>query len=365
MIDQYYKEFRVRDYMENEGISKELYNKSIDCSLGTNPFIDENIIRQYVQEGTTEINKYPINGYNRLTEELLKYWRYDNDIAVDINKNNIAFGAGTMGILRNISQFLIEKGSFVLGYSPQFPRFVSEVELKKGIYEYYNLQKENNYKFDAKKFTEKINGKYSMIYIDNPNNPTGQIIDVEDIEYIVKKAKKWDITVVVDEAYGDYMELENSSIKLIRKYDNIVVLRSASKYFGLPNHRIGYLFAAEKFIKVYNMITIPFSFPDLSANIFASILNDYKKIKGMKEKVVETNKKIYQSLSTENYLYTNLETPIFTVRSSKYKNLTNELMKRGIISESCSNFINLDDTYTRIRITKEYDRLIKILNQVL
>ncbi len=208
MIDEYYKNFKVRDYMNEESLKSCLSTNIIDCSLGTNPFIEESMIKQYILEASSEINKYPSLEYELLKEELLKFWKeyfYNN-----INKNNIAFGAGTMGILRNICQFLIQEGTKVLGIAPQFPRFISEIELKKGIYEYYSLEEKNNYKFIATDFIEKIDSTYSLISIENPNNPTGQIIDVNDIEKAVRKAKQYNIMVIVDEAYGDYMSSTSS-----------------------------------------------------------------------------------------------------------------------------------------------------------
>lgn len=298
-----------------------------------------------------------------MKEELLKFWK--EHLYNDINKNNIAFGAGTMGILRNISEFLIQEGTKVLGIAPQFPRFISEVELKKGIYEYYNLEKNNNYKFIATDFMKKINNSYSLISIENPNNPTGQIIDVSDIEKIVRKAKQYNIMVIVDEAYGDYMKLNNSAIKLVGKYDNIMVLRSASKFYGLPNHRVGYMFADRELIKIYNEISIPFPFSDLSASIFIKILKNCDKLEYTKLKTVEINQAIYKTLKKENYISTNVETPIFTLKTDKYDNLTSKLMEEDIIAENCSYFINLDNTYARIRITKDYEKLIKILSKIL
>lgn len=321
------------------------------------------MIKKYILECSCEINKYPSLEYELLKEELLKFWK--NYLYNDINKNNIAFGAGTMGILRNISEFLIQEGTKVLGIAPQFPRFISEVELKKGIYEYYNLEKKNNYKFIATDFMKKINNSYSLISIENPNNPTGQIIDVSDIEKIVRKAKQYSIMVIVDEAYGDYMQLNNSAIKLVGKYDNIMVLRSASKFYGLPNHRVGYMFADRELVKIYNEIAIPFPFSDLSASIFIKVLKNYDKLEYTKLKTVEINQAIYKTLKKENYISTNVETPIFTLKTDKYDNLTSKLMEEGIIAENCNYFINLDNTYARIRITKDYEKLIKILSKVL
>lgn len=363
MIDEHYKNFKVRDYMNEESLKSYLSTNIIDCSLGTNPFIEDSMIKKYILECSCEINKYPSLEYELLKEELLKFWK--NYLYNDINKNNIAFGAGTMGILRNISEFLIQEGTKVLGIAPQFPRFISEVELKKGIYEYYNLEKKNNYKFIATDFMKKINNSYSLISIENPNNPTGQIIDVSDVEKIVRKAKPYSIMVIVDEAYGDYMQLNNSAIKLVGKYDNIMVLRSASKFYGLPNHRVGYMFADRELVKIYNEIAIPFPFSDLSASIFIKVLKNYDKLEYTKLKTVEINQAIYKTLKKENYISTNVETPIFTLKTDKYDNLTSKLMEEGIIAENCNYFINLDNTYARIRITKDYEKLIKILSKVL
>lgn len=363
MIDEHYKSFKVRDYMNEESLKSYLSTNIIDCSLGTNPFIEDSMIKKYILKCSCEINKYPSLEYELLKEELLKFWK--EHLYNDINKNNIAFGAGTMGILRNISEFLIQEGTKVLGIAPQFPRFISEVELKKGIYEYYNLEKNNNYKFIATDFMKKINNSYSLISIENPNNPTGQIIDISDIEKIVRKAKQYNIIVIVDEAYGDYMQLNNSAIKLVGKYDNIMVLRSASKFYGLPNHRVGYMFADRELVKIYNEIAIPFPFSDLSASIFIKVLKNYDKLEYTKLKTVEINQAIYKTLKKENYISTNVETPIFTLKTDKYDNLTNKLMEEGIIAENCSYFINLDNTYARIRITKDYEQLIKILSKIL
>jgi len=86
---------------------------------------------------------------------------------------------------------------------------------------------------------------------------------------------------------------------------------------------------------------------------------------GTKKKVVDTKKKILSFLSNENYLCTDFETPIFTVWSNKYESLYKELLMNGIISEPCNIFLNLDEKFARIRINKDYDRIIEVLKKVL
>jgi len=65
------------------------------------------------------------------------------------------------------------------------------------------------------------------VYIDNPNNPTGQVISLDVIEEVTKKALEEEVIVVVDEAYGDFMDIKNSAVNL--EYPNLIVVRSFSK----------------------------------------------------------------------------------------------------------------------------------------
>lgn len=363
MIEEYYKKFKVRDYMDDFILREQSLDSIIDCSLGTNDFIDNNLIKKYILKSNYELNKYPIKEYDLLKDELIKYW--NENINILFKRENIAFGGGIMGTLRNISEFLINERTSILGCAPQFPRFISEVELKKGKYCYYDFSKEENYKFNILSFLDMISNKYDVIHIENPNNPTGQIIDIKDIEKVVIKAKKLDIIVIIDEAYGEYMSPENSAIQLVDKYDNIVVLRSASKFYGLPNHRIGYLFSSKEFVKIYNEVTIPFQFSDLSANVFRNILKNHREIDVTKNVVKEIKKKILKALKQENYLYTNIDTPIFTIKSDKYENLSHELRKKGIIVENCVTFLNLDNSYARVRIPRDWKKFVSILVDVL
>ena len=363
MIEEFYKKFKIRDYMDDNVLREQSLENIIDCSLGTNDFIDENKIKSYILKSNYELNKYPLIEYELLKEEIIKFW--SDYTYLKLKKSNIAFGAGIMGTLRNMSEFLINENTKVLGCAPQFPRFISEIELKKGIYDYYDMGKKNNFKFIVDDFINKLTQKYDVIHIENPNNPTGQIIDIDDIEKIVKKVRKNESIVIIDEAYGEYMENKNSAIRLVEKYDNVVVLRSASKFYGLPNHRVGYLVASEWFIKIYNEITIPFPFSDLSANVYRNILKNHKEMEYSKQRIIDIKKKMLKVLKKENYLYTDMQTPILTVKSNKYENLSNELRRKGIITENCITFLNLDSRYARIRIPQKWQNLLKVLNDVL
>ena len=121
------------------------------------------------------------------------------------------------------------------------------------------------------------------------------------------------------------------------------------------------MFADKEVISIYNEIALPFAFSDLSASIFINILKNHEKFETTKKKTIEVNKKIYKVLKKENYIYSNLETPIFTIKTNKYKNLSNKLAEEGLIAEDCGCFLNLDSTFARIRVTNDYEKIIEIL----
>lgn len=361
MIKDFYKNFKIKDYMDNELKEKDI--DYIDCSLGTNPFIEKKRVIKYIKRANFTPNEYVSNEYLLLKETLLNM--YKPYMVDSVDKDNISFGSGTMGIIRNLSEFIIGKDSNVLGISPQFTRFISEVELKQGNYDSYYLKKENNYKFNVDEFMEKMTSNLDLIYIDNPNNPTGQIIDIADVEKIVIKAGKNGTFVLVDEAYGDYMDTKNSAISLTEKYDNVITIRSASKFYGLPNHRIGYLFASKEIIRIYNEISIPFPFSDLSASIFVNALKDYDNISKTKDMVKESKEYILKMIANNSFLQTDIATPIFTLKTDENIDLTDRLLELGIITESGKNFVNLDKRFSRMRINKRYKEIVERLNKVL
>ena len=94
------------------------------------------------------------------------------------------------------------------------------------------------------------------------------------------------------------------------------------------------------------------------------MLKDYKRLECTKCKTIEVNQEIYKRIKKEDYIHTSLETPIFTIKSDKYDDLTKKLREEGVIAESGMNFMNLDNTYARIRIPSNYKQLIHVLSKI-
>ena len=105
----------------------------------------------------------------------------------NLKTSEIFLGTGSVSVLIKLNRLFIESGSKVLGYCPQFSEYENLVKLHGGIYDSIDLREEEHFKFPYKRFLKAINDSYNVIYIDNPNNPTGQVIDISIIEEITKE----------------------------------------------------------------------------------------------------------------------------------------------------------------------------------
>jgi len=342
------RESYVKEDILKEGI--------LDCSLGTNPYGFPREILSEINFEDFDLSKYPDPYHDSLREALVEYWRGA------FTKEDVFIGAGSMGCLEKINKFTINEGSRVLGYAPQFSEYITEVRIMGGIYDYVSLRKEKEFEFEFEPFIEKICSKYTLIYIDNPNNPTGQIISLDILEEITQKAAKEDVIVVVDEAYGDFMSPKNSAINL--DYPNLVVVRSFSKGFGLANLRVGYaIIKGEELKELYSKVNLPFQINTLSEIMAIKTLEHSKFIEESKRLISKEKKEILDVLRKDFCIAkTSLEVPIF-LAGREGMNVYRYMLEKGILTVSGESFPGLNDFYVRIRIPPAAKMFIEKLKE--
>jgi histidinol-phosphate aminotransferase len=257
----------------------ELPEGGIDCSEGCNPygFPPEcaDVLKNF---DPARLGPYPHS--HALHDAIHEFWKDQ----IDVEYSNILLADGSISALYIINNIFDTHNSVVLGISPQFTDYYMHAEMIGIDYAPYQLKKERNYAFDAGEFMSmhfiadtyahaSLPAKsYNFIYIDNPNNPTGQCIDIGDIERIVRGALKKDITVIIDEAYGDFMPKENSAVQLFAEYPNLAVVRTLSKGFGLAGMRIGYIIAHKELISYMKKMVNPYMIGELAREAGAEAL---------------------------------------------------------------------------------------------
>jgi histidinol-phosphate aminotransferase len=156
-------------------------------------------------------------------------------------ERNILLGCGSLDLLFNLNLLCLTRGQKVLGHAPQFNVYVDNVRFGGSVYECYCMRREaGNFLFEADRYIEQMREEHRLFIVENPNNPTGQVIPLADIARIAARARALGRILVVDEAYGTYMGMDNSAIRLLGSYPNVVVTRTFSKGMGMAGMRMGY-----------------------------------------------------------------------------------------------------------------------------
>ena len=333
----------------------------LDCSLGRNPLgVSEKVLKAAGRFEWSAICPYPDPFYKELRQRIVQFWA---DCA-ELKTEQVQIADGAIVLLERLNKLFIDPGSRVLGYSPQFTEYVTEVEASGGIYEAVLLRPEENFKFQVDQMLNRLKGEHSLVYLDNPNNPTGQFIPLDEIEAIALEAGKEEAVVIVDEAFGDYLGKESSAISLVNKYPNLVVVRTFSKAFGLAGLRVGYGVFSLELAPFYRKINVPFVISALSCYLAGEALADWEFIHHCKEIIRQEKRKLMEGLKQSGYLISETHEccPIFVLGCpDEALDLREELLAKGILTEGGRGFRNLGGNYVRVNTPRQADDFLSRL----
>ena len=206
-----------------------------------------------------------------------------------------------------------------------------------------------------------------MIFLCSPNNPTGTLIDRNDLIKIA--GENPDVLIVIDEAYFEYSEVTNKD--LINEYDNIFIIRTMSKVLGLAGMRIGYGLACEEIIEYMHRIKPVFSLTRLSYVAAVNTFEDKEYIEKSIMDGIESRDYLIDELSkidSLNVFPSKSNFILIGIKDTGYTaaEIAREFMKRGIIVRDCTSFKGLDEYWIRISICtmEENKRFIEIVHEV-
>jgi len=215
-----------------------------ESALGPSPKAKKEFIKV-----SKSFARYPDSNGTFLRETLSKKFKLD--------KNRIILGAGSDQIFELICKAYLKKGDEVIvpKYSFIIYRIYSKMNGAKIIY-----SKENNFTVSVKDILKKVTSKTKVVFLANPNNPTGTYVTKKDLLFLRKKLRS-NILLVVDDAYFEYVKQKDyfSAIKIFSNFKNVVITRTFSKIYGLAGLRVGWGYASKEIIDVLNKIKPPFN----------------------------------------------------------------------------------------------------------
>ena len=183
----------------------------------------------------------------------------------NVKLENVILGSGSEGIMSSIMRtFLKEKDELISSENS----FIGFRVLANASGKKINWIPKKSYRYDLKEIVKKINNNTKIIYIANPDNPTGTYVTKNEFDLFMQKIPDR-ILVILDEAYFEYANhIDDYPDSMFYRYDNVITLRTFSKVYGLAGFRVGYGFAHQDLIGNLMKVKLPFE-PSSSSQVAA------------------------------------------------------------------------------------------------
>jgi len=235
----------------------------IKLASNENPLGVSKKVQEAIKSAITQIGRYPDgNGYY-LKDALAK--------KLSVSAKSITLGNGSNDILELIPRaYVCSKDDEVI--FSQYA-FVVYPLVTKAIGAKAIVTPANDFGHDLNAMYEAITDKTKVIFIANPNNPTGTLLSNEEIYNFLKKVSN-DIIVVLDQAYIEYLDVEDVYIDWLKDFPNLVITRSFSKAYGLAGLRVGYSISSEEIADYLNRIRQPFNVNLIAQEAAIAALSD-------------------------------------------------------------------------------------------
>lgn len=281
-----------------------------------------------------QINKYPDGNSQSMIDSISAY--------VSIPSENILCGNGSDELLKIVFDTVIGGGDKVLTHSPSFSQYRLNSHINDGYF--IEVASDQDYQLDMATFISRVQQeKPNLVLLCNPNNPTGTIVERDDI---IRLLHSTDALVVVDEAYMDFST--KSVLDLGNKYPNLVVMRTLSKAFGLAGIRLGYLVSSVENIDYFNRVRMPYNVNRLTTSLAQLALQKRSYNESSVQKIVAERDRLYDLLSQQTSLNVIKSHTNFLLIKSDYSDEINKALLEKDIKIRVFNKAVLENS---IRIT--------------
>ncbi len=216
--------------------------------------------------------------------------------------------------------------------------------------------KASDLSFPLKQLLKKLDNSIKLIVLCNPNNPTGTILSINDIEKIAKKAPN--TIIMVDEAYFEFSGI--TAVPLIKKNPNIVVLRTFSKAFGIPSLRLGYIIANEQYIRELQKVRGPYDINMMAYTAALAALEELKELRAYVTDVMNYAKPLVETFFKKNNIDFFSSASNFILYKPLLVNEDTILQENGIRVRPQNKEIINNTVRLTIGTTKQMKKFIKI-----
>lgn len=312
-----------------------------------------------VQQHAKLIRFYPDPNPVELRTEIARY------VGHGVEESNIILGNGSIELIYMITDALPSGFKAVIPV-PSFTEYEKAVLRVGGEVVFVKLPED--FALDVKSVKKAVTSDTRIIYICNPHSPSGTLYSKEAILDLVEFCRTRNVIVSVDENYIEFAEKGQDATMAgyVKQYSNLFVIRSVTKFYGMPGIRFGYGIAAEDLIETLQTIRQPWSINSLASYAVLAALKDVEFIENTKRTIAKERAQLAKMLSEISGLHvfpseTNFLLVKITDKKITSTTLKEEMAKKGILIRDCSTFVGLDDSYFRVTVRSAEENL-KLVN---
>ncbi len=305
---------------------------------------------------TRELNRYPDGGCFYLKNDLAARF--------GLKPSNFIIGNGSDEVITFAVRTFVKKNEEVIVARPTFLIYdtVSRVE---------DVKVKNvplkDYRYDLTAMRKAVTKKTKIIFIANPDNPTGSYVTKREIDAFLSGLRK-DIIVFFDEAYYEFAKDYSGypdTLKYLKRKRNVIITRSFSKAYSLAGLRVGYGIASEELINVMNKVREPFNVNSLAQVAARAALKDPTFVERSKEFVSRGKEFLYNQLDSLKMEYIPSATNFILIKIGKdAPNIYKKLLNNGVIVRNMSSWGLTDCLRVTVGTMKENMRFINTLKRI-
>ncbi|MCD2202661.1 histidinol-phosphate transaminase [Halobacterium sp. KA-6] len=304
-----------------------------------------------IRETASEVHRYPKAVHADLTAALADRW--------DVADEQVWLANGGDGALDYLARATLAPGDRVLVPTPGFTYYGMSARFHHGEVAEYDVRTEDGFALTPESVLDAYDGE-RVVYLTSPHNPTGHRFTLDAVEEVADKTDE-DTLVVVDEAYGEFTDAP-SAVSLLDERDDVAVLRTFSKAFGLAGLRLGYALTPPEWADAYARVQTPFAASAIACRAGTAALADDEHVEQTLDSVEWSRQYIYDELDARtyeshgNFVLANVGDATAVADAAK---------REGVLIRDCSSFGLPEHVRITCGTREETERAVAVLNEVL
>jgi len=334
----------------------------IDFSISTNPLGAPETSLENIRQNLNLMHHYPDPDHEWLLEAFAN--------SAGVEPDNVIVGNGSTELIYLFTEVFTESGYEAIIPVPTFSEYKAAIERFGGNIAFINCDSAMNFQLNIEELENTISKKTRMIFLCNPNSPTGWLYEKEDILRIIKFAAEENVMVFLDEDYIDFVEDNKrySMAEYVRYYDNVFVLRSLTKFFCLAGVRIGFGLGSPDIVKILKRARMPWSVNSFAMFGAVEAINDEDFINRSRLLISKSKRQMREMFSSIPWLKVYPSETNFLLVEITREDLTSTqlrewLAKRGLLIRDCKDFDGLNNKFFRVAV-RRLEENKKLIEQI-